>query len=147
MPLFGSYLSSSPSRLSIHKQGLTHAVMASLTSLPHLPPFVSHSSSSSCSIRRLSPGKIHTVTFMSPRRSRSGKRSLAPISAVDDVSVVDSPPPPRPPSWGDKSELIAFLKLKLLVIRSNCRLTIYGFCLLCSYIVCFLVAFAFRLIY
>jgi hypothetical protein len=119
MPLLGSCVSSSPSRLSSHKQGLEHpTVMASLTSLPHLPPFVSHSSSSSSSsITRLSPSKIQRVTIMSPRRPLSGKRSVAPISAVDEVSVVDPPPPP--PFSEDKSEIIASLKLKLLVIRST----------------------------
>ncbi|KAE8076069.1 hypothetical protein FH972_014742 [Carpinus fangiana] len=111
MPVLGSCVSSSPSRLSRHKQGLEHPVMASLTSLPHLPPFVSHSSSSS-SITCLSPSKIQRVTIMSPRRPLSGKRSVAPISAVDEVSVVDPPPPP--PFSEDKSELIACLKLKLL---------------------------------
>lgn len=118
MPLLGSCVSSSPSRLSSHKQGLDHPVMASLTSLPHLPPFVSrsYSSSSSSSITRLSPSKIQRVTIMSPRRPLSDKRSVAPISAVDEVSVVDPPPPP--PFSEDKSELIASLKLKLLVIRS-----------------------------
>ncbi|KAG6732495.1 hypothetical protein I3842_01G181300 [Carya illinoinensis] len=88
--------------------------MASLTSLPHLQQFVSQSSYSSSSIRHLSPSKTHRVTIQSPRRSRLGKLCLVPRSALDEVPVVDPPPPLSPSSSGDKSELISSLKLKLL---------------------------------
>lgn len=87
-----------------------------MASLPLLSTFVSHSSSpsllpsSSCSIRCLRPTKIHTFTTHSPRRCRSVKRSLAPRSALDEVSVVDPPPS----SSGPKPELIDSSKLKLL---------------------------------
>ncbi|KAF5465906.1 hypothetical protein F2P56_015866 [Juglans regia] len=85
-----------------------------LTSLPHLQQFFSQSSSSSSSIRHLSPSKTHRVTTQSPRRSRLGKLSPVPRSALDEVPVVDSPPPLSPSSSEGKFELISSLKLKLL---------------------------------
>ncbi|KAF3456486.1 hypothetical protein FNV43_RR01136 [Rhamnella rubrinervis] len=93
----------------------------------HLSPF--SSSSSSSSIRCLTPTKIHTVkgpkalTFHSLIRRRQSfrnthrRKNLILRSSVDDVPVIDPPPPGPPPPPPVNPELIASLKLKLLGSR------------------------------
>ncbi|KAF3456747.1 hypothetical protein FNV43_RR01401 [Rhamnella rubrinervis] len=94
------------------------------TAVFHLSPF--SSSSSSSSIRCLTPTKIHTVkgpkalTFHSLIRRRQSfrnthrRKNLILRSSVDDVPVIDPPPPGPPPPPPVNPELIASLKLKLL---------------------------------
>lgn len=83
------------------------------------PPLISPSPSSSSSVKCVLPSKVvappESLSSWTPRRFE--KRSYVLRSAPDGVSVLDPPPPPSE-SDDDKSELVASLKLKLLVIFS-----------------------------
>ncbi|KAJ0035637.1 hypothetical protein Pint_25106 [Pistacia integerrima] len=97
--------------------------MASLTSVFHSPTLISCSSSSSSfpspsSTKCIVPTK--TLSFQSSKRRglllndkqfENGRTSLVLRSALDEISVVDPPPPE---SEDVNTELIASLKLKLL---------------------------------
>lgn len=112
--------------------------MASLSFLFHSPTFLSQSSSSSftssstvCFLPGNTLAVAKTLSFQSPRRRRLlvnenqfQSRSFVLRSALDEVSVLDPPPPSG--SERDKSELIASLKLKLLVRFYS----FMGFCLM-----------------
>ncbi|KAE8670409.1 putative plastid-lipid-associated protein 6 [Hibiscus syriacus] len=73
---------------------------------------------SSCSIRSpLTLRKPYPFLVNIKRRRPQRKRNFVLKSAVEDVSVLDSPPPPPPADA--KSQLIPSLKLKLLSIVSG----------------------------
>lgn len=118
--------------------------MASVSSLPQFFSPVSQSSSSLC-IRCHSPCKI----FRNPKSERLSlpshlrhrlplntdhrTRSFTLRSALGDAPIVDPPLSPPPPSSSDttdgtpNSELIASLKLKLLVTRFIMDYPLKGF--------------------
>ena len=114
--LFHSLLATNTRR---HWNSPTH-IMASLTLAPlsHSPTFLSSSTSTQGVTKNLSfPSPTRRRLLVNGKEYQSRRRSLVlRRSAVDDVPVLDPPPPPPPDcSESDKTELIASLKLKLLV--------------------------------
>ncbi|KAF2314006.1 hypothetical protein GH714_021452 [Hevea brasiliensis] len=99
--------------------------MVSLSLLLCPSTFLSHSSSpSSFPTKSALPGNIHSATKpflpLSLKRHRLPshvKSNFVVRSALDEVSVLDPPPPPQ--NEKGKTELIASLKLKLLSIVSG----------------------------
>ncbi|KAK6254728.1 Plastid lipid-associated protein/fibrillin conserved domain - like 10 [Theobroma cacao] len=87
--------------------------MASLSSILQTPTSIVSSSSTSNSLN-LQPKGFPFLVKVDRRPER--KRSFVLKSALDEVNVLDPPPPP---SENAKSELIASLKLKLLSIVSG----------------------------
>ncbi|KAK6929748.1 Plastid lipid-associated protein/fibrillin conserved domain [Dillenia turbinata] len=88
--------------VSLVLQSSLSPIFVSLTSSP---------TSTSCSYVHLPVHPIRLKIHSFTRRRRS---SLVLRSAVDDVSVLEPPPPPPPDLEVSKSELIKYLKFKLL---------------------------------
>ncbi|KAL6292267.1 hypothetical protein ACE6H2_000409 [Prunus campanulata] len=101
--------------------------MASLSCLPHSLPVVSHSSTSSSSTKYLIPSNPpYPKHLRFDSRNSNHRKSFALRAALEEVSVVDPTPPSSSGSKGKPNpELIASLKLKLLVLDFAFGLTGY----------------------
>lgn len=103
-----------------HWNSPTH-IMASLTLAPlsHSPTSLSSNTSTQRVTKKQSfqsPTRRRLLVNGKEYQSRRRRSLVLRRSAVDDVPVLDPPPPPPPnSSETDKTELIASLKLKLLV--------------------------------